>query len=398
VTKQKKRKYLYYKPDRENPKYIYFRNPKTGKLSDPLPLDETSREFADQYHAHFAALTVAPKPARDPGVRVARQRDEGKVLYRPGTLGWFGQKYLASDAFNPENKKAFSAGTRYNYEKTLGLTMKRLGSGMLHDIDQEVVEVFSGEVAREHGNSAGDDQISMISNLWKFAKGFQEFRRNGKMNPTMGIERHYKHDGEGHLAWPDEIIEKFDADCPSHLQFVRMGLHYTGQRGGDVIAMKWTDFDGKCIYVVQEKTGKKLKLNCPKPLLAALKREQRKTNREFIFHHAYDAPFANAQTLSHAIRDRLEALGIRTDSETGKNYTMHGLRKNAGCELAEAGAEVSEIQSVLGHKTPAMAMFYVAQVNQERVNENAVAKWDASLEKNAAKKVAKKRGGLAIVA
>jgi integrase len=32
-----------------------------------------------------------------------------------------------------------------------------------------------------------------------------------------------------------------------------MGLHYTGQRGGDVVNMKWTDFDGKRIYVVQEK-------------------------------------------------------------------------------------------------------------------------------------------------
>jgi integrase len=398
VTKPKKRKYLYYKPDRIAPKYIYFRDPKTGKLSDPLPLDQTSREFADQYDAYFAALTEAPKPARDPNVRVARERDDGKVIYRPGSLGWFGQKYLASDVFNPESKKAFSAGTRYNYEKTLGLTMKRLGGGMLHDIDQEVVEVFSAEVAREHGDSAGDDQIAMISNLWKFAKGFPEFKRKGKLNPTMGIERHYKHDGEGHLAWPDHIIEQFDADCPAHLQFVRMGLHYTGQRGGDVVAMKWTDFDGKRIYVVQEKTGKKLWLNCPKPLLAALKREQRKTNREYIFHHAYDAPFANAQTLSHAIKNRLREVGIKVGTKKQKGYTMHGLRKNAGSELAEAGAEVAEIMAVLGHKTHTMALFYWQQARQELMNESAGEKWDAAIEKNAAKKIAKKRAALVVVA
>jgi integrase len=62
-----------------------------------------------------------------------------------------------------------------------------------------------------------------------------------------------------------------------------MGLQYTGQRGGDVVKMRWEDFDGRRVYVVQEKTGKKLWLNCPKPLLIALQREQRKTNREFIF-------------------------------------------------------------------------------------------------------------------
>ena len=220
---------------------------------------------------------------------------------------------------------------------------------------------ITAQIAREHGDSAADDQIAMISNVWQLtAKKFPaEFKRKGRINPTYRIKRHYKHDGEGHLVWPDEVIEAFDTGCPWHLKFVRMGLHYTGQRGGDVVKMKWTDFDGKRIYVVQEKTGKKLWLNCPKPLLDVLRREQKRTNREYIFHHAYDAPFASAQTLSHAIRNRLEALGINpkpTKKPGVKGYTMHGLRKNAGMELAEAGAEVLEIMSVLGHKTsPKMA-------------------------------------------
>ena len=155
----------------------------------------------------------------------------------------------------------------------------------LVDLDQEAVEVYTAQIAREHGNSAADDQIAMISNLWQFAaKEFPaEFKRKGRINPTYRIERHYKHDGEGHLVWPDEVIEAFDTGCPWHLKFVRMGLHYTGQRGGDVVKMKWTDFDGKRIYVVQEKTGKKLWLNCPKPLLDVLRREQKRTNREYHF-------------------------------------------------------------------------------------------------------------------
>lgn len=388
----KKRKHLYRKPDPRNPELIrvYFRHPKTAKLT-PLPFDETSTEFAEQYDPLFAALTAAPKPARDPNVRVKRNDDDGNVLYGPATLGWFADKFLASKYFDPDHKDCYAEGTCYNYRKTIKLLKKRLGGGMLVDLDQEAVEVYSAEVAREHGDSAGDDQTSMISNLWEFAKGFQEFRRKGRINPTTRIKRHYRHDGEGHLVWPEEVIEKFDADCPAHLQFVRLGLHYTGQRGGDVVAMKWTDFDGKRIYVVQEKTGKKLWLNCPKPLLVALTREQRKTNREHIFHHAYDAPYANAQTLSHAIRNRLEALKI-------EGYTMHGLRKNAGMELAEAGAEVMEIMAVLGHKTPKMAMYYCEQARQERLNESAVGKWDASIEKNAAKVVAKKRAMLHAVA
>jgi integrase len=381
-----KRKHLYRKPG-----YVYFRHPKTSKLT-PLPLDETSSEFAEQYDALLAALTAKP---RDPTIRVKRNCDDGNVIYLPAMLGWFVERYLASDKFNPESKHAYSEGTRYNYRKALDLLKARLGRGLLADLDPEAVEVYSAEVARQHGPAAGDTQISMISNLWEFAKGFREFKRKGRFNPTMRMTRHYQHDGEGHLAWLEDVIEKFDQGCPAHLQFVRLGLHYTGQRGGDVAAMKWEDFDGARIHVVQEKTGKKLWLNCPKPLLAALKREQRNTNREFIFANSYGKPWASAQTLSHAIRDRLETLGI--NDSASKGYTMHGLRKNAGMELAEAGCTVEEIMAVLGHKTPRMALFYCEQARQKVMNENAVGKWDAAIEKSTAKKLAKKRSMLRAV-
>lgn len=393
-----RRKYLYRKPDPKRPEIVrvYFRHPKTAKLT-PLPQDEASEEFAEQYNKLFAALT--DRPARDPHVRVKRNRDNGNVLYAPATLGWFVEKYLASEVFNPASgKKAYAEGTRYNYRKHLDLLKARLGTGILADLDQEAVEVYSADIAREHGPSAGDDQIAMISNLWEFAKGFREFKRKGRLNPTIRITRHYQHDGEGHLAWPDEVIEAFDAGCPWHLKFVRMGLHYTGQRGGDVVKMRWSDFDGERIYVMQEKTGKKLWLRCPKPLLTVLRREQRRTNQEHIFSHAYGGPFGNAQTLSHAIRNRLHDLGIKPPEKSAKNnYTMHGLRKNAGMELALAGCTVSEIMAVLGHKTSKMAMYYVEQANQETMNDNAVVKWDAAIEKRAGKATEKKRSRLRVV-
>ena len=90
-----KRKYLYRKPDPRNKERVrvYFRHPKTAQLT-ALPNDETSAEFAAQYDALLAALTKAPKPARDPNVRVKRNRDDGNVLYRPGMLGWFIEKFL----------------------------------------------------------------------------------------------------------------------------------------------------------------------------------------------------------------------------------------------------------------------------------------------------------------
>jgi hypothetical protein len=94
-------------------------------------------------------------------------------------VGWFVEKFLASEYFNPTSKQAYAEGTRYNYRKAADLLRARLGTGMLVDVDQEAVEVYSVQIAREHGPSAGDDQISMISNVWEYAKGFAEFKRRG---------------------------------------------------------------------------------------------------------------------------------------------------------------------------------------------------------------------------
>lgn len=180
-----KRKHVYRKPDPRNADLVrvYFRHPKTGKL-DPLTREEESSEFAEQYDALFAALTAAPPTDREPNVRVARNRDNGNVLYPPATLGWFAENFLASKYFDTDHKDAYAEGTRYNYRKTLDLLKARLGGGLLVDLDQEAVEIYSAEVAREHGDSAGDDQISMISTCGSSPRALRSSSaRGGSIQP-----------------------------------------------------------------------------------------------------------------------------------------------------------------------------------------------------------------------
>jgi hypothetical protein len=136
-----KRKHLYRKPG-----YVYFRDPRTSKLT-PLPLDETSDEFATQYDALLAALNATPAPPRDPGKRVKRDCGDGNLRFIPPTVGWFVEKFLASEYFNPASKQAYAEGTRYNYRKAADLLRARLGTGMLVDLDQEAVEVYSAQRA-----------------------------------------------------------------------------------------------------------------------------------------------------------------------------------------------------------------------------------------------------------
>jgi hypothetical protein len=80
------------------------------------------------------AVTTKIKPTAD---AMKRNRDTGNVLFPAPTLGFFIEKFLASEQFG-----AYAEGTRYNYRKHLDLLKARLGSGKLIDLDQEVVEVF----------------------------------------------------------------------------------------------------------------------------------------------------------------------------------------------------------------------------------------------------------------
>jgi len=77
------------------------------------------------------------------------------------------------------------------------------------------------------------------------------------------------------------------------------------------------------------------------------------------------------------VRLKLRDLGI-----TG--YSIHGLRKNAGVAIAEAGGKEREIMARLGHKTPQMAAHYTKRASQAVAMRSAVEK----LERARALKVA----------
>ena len=144
--------------------------------------------------------------------------------------------------------------------------------------------------------------------------------------------------------------------------------------------IKETDFDGESLQVEQEKTHEPLWLRCPKPLLEALKKAPRTS--DYILTNSWKRPWANATTLSHAIRNQLAKIGVQ-------GLVMHGLRKTAASDLADLGIGVSGIQSLTGHKSAGMALYYVRLADQKRQNAITVEAWDTALERKALEKRAK---------
>ena len=79
--------------------------------------------------------------------------------------------------------------------------------------------------------------------------------------------------------------------------------------------------------------------------------------------------------LTKAIQARLVEIG-----QPKSQYTLHGLRKAAAVLLAESGATVEQLISVMGWRTAGQAIYYCREANKKTLNRAA---W-AFLDKEAA--------------
>ena len=348
---------------------IYFRiNGKRQRLPD----NEASAEFAAAYDALIAGR-MAPKPPRE------KRRSPDT----PGSIGWFIEKYLASDFFVGRDGRApeFSPGTQINYRPGLEAIRTTLGPARLADLTPDNVDVYLAKVSREHTPATALLHKTLLSNLWKFARGFAEFKRNGKTNPTADATNIYTVEQE-HEPWPDDVQDRFTAACDANLYLAYHLLLCTGQRVSDVIKMKWADYNGTHFKLVQQKTGTEMWVKAPKILRELLLRTEHVHDN--ILTHKWCRPYTR-DSLGHRIKDVLIANG-------DGDYTTHGLRKNAGIMLAENGATVPQIMAALGHTTPKLALYYCRLAQQKTLNDQAVAIMDDVFEKRDAAKAAKVAG------
>lgn len=182
-------------------------------------------------------------------------------------------------------------------------------------------------------------------------------------NPTTGIMRvQGKH--KAHKRWPMQVIEACYVKANRVMRLALYLLLYTGQREIDVIAMKWTDVqrrgDVDMIHVVQQKTGSKVWIPIH-PKLAALLAKTPRTNN-YILNTNRREPFASTSSISNTIKSTLRQCGI----DNWKDYSGHGLRASAACELLEAGCNESLVAAITGHKDLKVLRRYLEEVNQEK--------------------------------
>jgi integrase len=327
-------KYVKAYVDRHGKARYYFR--RKGFPSVPLP-PIGSPGFTTAYEA-ANAIPIAPQTAT-----VAR------VRFLSGSLGWAIEKFTVSPEF--ENR---AENTKLGDRRLLDEIRATFGAGMLRDLCDRHVKTIRDYFRQKHTASVADAAISRLSVVWQFADQHLDLDLGG--NPTAGVTRVHKVKSK-HEPWPNDVLSAFDAHAPGHLRLAVMLLLYTGQRRSDVVQMKWRQFDGDTIEVVQQKTNEPVAIPCHRRLKSVLATLPRCS--EFILTGERGQPY-KAASLAAMVRKQLHAIGVR-------GYSVHGLRSNAAQALAEADCSVSQIMAITGHRSPAMALHYASRAEKKRL-------------------------------
>lgn len=154
--------------------------------------------------------------------------------------------------------------------------------------------------------------------------------------------------------------EGFAPDCSYHGRCQFNGQCFASPAHIVAARMTWADVQGDVIRVRQSKTGEMLDIACHPALRAYLDELRRVldndgTRRIQICQTATGKAF-DSNSLSSAVYREIRAIeGMPRDR------SFHGLRYAAGSRLDEAGCTVSQIESVLGHRTFRMALKYASQ-------------------------------------
>lgn len=177
--------------------------------------------------------------------------------------------------------------------------------------------------------------------------------------PTKDIDRR---SGGSHMHWPEETLER---GLQSQNDTIRLAVHllyFTGQRIGDVCAMRWADMRDGFISITQEKTRKTLDIPVHSELRAEIERIGK---RGITILTGANGAKLKPPYLAKAMKKELGLVGL----------VPHGLRKNAVNVLLEAGCPTGEVAAITG-QTFAIVEQYAARVNRKKMASAAMLKFE----------------------
>jgi integrase len=305
-----------------------------------------------------------PDPA-DPGFAEAYGRAATDAPERPrpgaGTIAALVAGYRASGDY----RAIPSAVTRRNYARYLD--MLALVDG--HRTVRGIAPYFVRRMRDRYQDTPGkaNNWLKVFKALLSWA-ALNDWRRD---NPAAEVKLLPL--GE-HEPWPADVLDRALAAASPMLRLIIVTGLCSGARVGDAIRMQHGWHDGRIMEFVASKNRAHVAVPMHPFWLAELARQPRKAVT--LLYDRSGRPFGSTGAVQAALRRLMKDIGSPTYVSNGRvrNYTFHGLRKNACCYLAELGLSDREIGTIVGmseqtvrHYTRRARALMIAQGAAERI-------------------------------
>ncbi len=299
-------------------------------------------EFLENYRRIHAAFEAEPRSGAAPGTFASLITD-----------------YLSSPEYNELGDRA-----KKEYRGYLDQMRERFGHLSYRSMSRRVVIAYRDSMAATPSKS--NHAVKVLALLFSYAID----RELVKTNPAAGVKK--LKTGDGWQPWPEAALERFHQQGRGAARLAFMLALYTGQRKGDVIAMRWSDIDSDgYISVEQSKTGAKLEI----PIHPKLEAELARTDKRglAIVGQSDGRPYK---------KSGFEAVWQREKARLGLGgVQFHGLRKNAVAALYEAQCTPQQVQAITGHASLEMVAHYGKGASQKRLATQAMNRWKTSSDK-----------------
>lgn len=296
------------------------------------------------YYYHRHTRQRLPDDPRSPEfIRAIADQRKPSERYEEGSVGEMVTEFLASPEFKrlrPASKEHYRWACDY---------LREMEEIPLAKMDKAKILKLRDKLADRPGRFNTFTSVMRLVFAWASSRGKLPY------NPVADIKRVKM--GE-HKRWPDSAIDRFLGNrlCTPMMRLALMLAVYTGQRQGDCLAMRWSQYDGKAITLKQGKTGKELWIPVHSVLKAELDAAKKATKSVFILHSKSGKPWTR-----HGFSGSWRY--ITRDAKL-QGYVFHGLRKTATAKLAEAGCTDREIQAITGHESQAVVAHYRKEADQ----------------------------------
>lgn len=173
----------------------------------------------------------------------------------------------------------------------------------------------------------------------------------------------------GHEPWNEEHVDLAERYARPDLARVITLAANTGQRGSDVVRMRWSDledYEGRPgVNVTQHKTGLVIWIPLTQELMAAMRTWEKRPG--YFLLKADGHPFTRPQLSNQWLRHRDHNPALAPLKAAG--LSMHGLRATAVVRLRRAGASTGQIADMVGMSEPMVNRY--CRFSKQR--ENALA-------------------------